>query len=69
MKKMFFIVGLATICLASCAKDYTCTCSSTYMGETVSSSTTVNGTKKDVKEACDAGDSSAAGITVDCEIQ
>ena len=66
---MFFIVGLATICLASCAKDYTCTCSTTVDGMTVSSSATVNGTKKDVKEACDAGDSSSGGITIDCEIQ
>jgi hypothetical protein len=69
MKKVFFVASLSLIFLASCSKDYTCTCSTTVMGETVSSSTTVNGTKKDVKEACDAGDSSAGGITVDCEIQ
>ncbi len=69
MKKMFFILGLVTICLASCAKDYTCTCSTTIDGIMISESTTLNGKKKDVTEACDAGDSSSAGITVDCEIQ
>jgi hypothetical protein len=35
----------------------------------INNSATVNGTKKDVTEACDTGDSSSAGITVDCEIQ
>lgn len=29
MKKMFFIVGLTTICLTSCVKDYTCKCTAT----------------------------------------
>lgn len=70
MKKMFFIVGLTTICLTSFVKDYTCKCTATdASGNQSSSSSTVNGKKSDVKAACDESDASIAGITVDCEIQ
>lgn len=70
MKKMFFIVGLTTICLTSCVKDYTCTCTiSDASGNQSSTSSTYTGKRSDVKAACDANDVAVGGITVDCEIQ
>jgi hypothetical protein len=72
MKKMFFIVGLTTICLTSCVKDYTCTCTisdSSGVIPTSSSSTTVTGKKNDVKAACDAGDLVSGTVTYACEVE
>jgi len=70
MKKVLFIVGIAVLSLSSCVKDYTCKCTATDAnGNTSSSSSTINGKKSDVTVACDEGDASIVGITVDCEIQ
>lgn len=70
MKKVLFIVGIAVVTLSSCVKDYTCKCTATdASGAQSSSSSTINGKKNDVTVACDEGDASIAGITVDCEIQ
>jgi hypothetical protein len=70
MKKVLFIVGIAVVTLSSCVKDYTCKCTATdASGAQSSSSSTLNGKKNDVTVACDEGDASIAGITVDCEIQ
>lgn len=70
MKKVLFIVGIAVVSLSSCVKDYTCKCTATdASGAQSSSSSTLNGKKNDVTAACDEGDASVAGITVDCEIQ
>ena len=70
MKKLLFIVGIAVVTLSSCVKDYTCKCTATdASGAQSSSSSTLNGKKNDVTVACDEGDASIAGITVDCEIQ
>jgi hypothetical protein len=70
MKKVLFIVGIAVVSLSSCVKDYTCKCTATdASGAQSSSSSTLNGKKNDVTVACDEGDASIAGITVDCEIQ
>ncbi len=70
MKKVLFIVGIAVVSLSSCVKDYTCKCTSTdASGAQSSSSSTINGKKSDVTAACDNGDYSIVGITVDCEIQ
>jgi hypothetical protein len=70
MKKVLFIVGIAVVTLSSCVKDYTCQCTATdASGAQSSSSSTLNGKKNDVTVACDEGDASIAGITVDCEIQ
>ena len=70
MKKVLFIVGIAVVSLSSCVKDYTCKCTFTdASGAQSSSSSTLNGKKNDVTVACDEGDASIAGITVDCEIQ
>lgn len=70
MKKVLFIVGIAVVSLSSCVKDYTCKCTATdASGAQSSSSSTINGKKSDVTVACDEGDGSLLGVTVDCEIQ
>jgi hypothetical protein len=78
MKKIFLVGALAFLGLTSCKKDYTCECTSTVdMGElgktSASASTTINDTKANATEACDAGDSkSTSGLyssSVDCEIK
>ena len=71
MKKLVLAFGLGLFLLASCKKDYTCTCTGYVDGEVAgSSSSIVNGTKSDVKEACDAGDQpEVLGVSVNCEIQ
>ena len=68
MKKLIFLGAFAILTLASCKKDWTCTCTSSLGGG--SSSTTISDkTKSDAKAECDGGDASAGGITVDCELQ
>lgn len=73
MKKAMIFGTFALLGLASCKKDYTCTCTSTVAGVSSSASSTINDTKKNAEEACNEGDatSTVLGITstVDCEIQ
>ena len=68
---MILCVGL--LALASCKKDWTCTCTGYVNGVVVpgsASSTTVNDTKSGAEDACNNGDvPSTSGISVDCEIQ
>jgi hypothetical protein len=67
MKRLLSIaaVTVALVSLSSCKKDYTCTCTVDFMGEPISTSTTINATKGDAKEACEAG--SSTGVV--CEIK
>lgn len=72
MKKVLLSVfALGMLSLASCKKDYTCTCTTTG-GVSGSGSITIHGTKKDAKAACDAYDSSSSiggtTYTTACEI-
>ena len=73
MKKALLIAAVATFVMTSCKKDYTCECVATTAGVSVTSTTTINGKKDDVKTACEAGNSSTsvAGISssVKCEIK
>ncbi|MFN5786868.1 MAG: hypothetical protein ACK457_12955 [Flavobacteriia bacterium] len=69
MKKVFFLGAFAVLGLASCKKDYTCECTTTGGGTTITQSTTVNGTKKDAKAACENGSSTVLGITTTCTIK
>lgn len=70
MKKIIFLGSFAVLGLVSCKKDYTCECTTTSMGQTITQSTTINGTKKDAKAACENGSSSIAGIsTTTCVIK
>ena len=72
MKKFAPIVAIALLGMmfTSCKKAYTCTCTITSNGVSVTGSGTSQEkmSKKDAKAACDKGDSSANGITSECEI-
>lgn len=66
MKKITLLaVAFVAISFASCKKNQTCTCTTTYGGTSVSSSATIKDTKKKAKEACEKG--SAGYVT--CSIQ
>lgn len=66
MKKVILFGAFALLTLASCKKDWTCTCTSSVG----SSSTTIQDmTKSDAKADCNGGDGVILGTTVDCEIQ
>ena len=74
MKKMLFLGSFAVLGLASCKKEYTCTCTGYIDGVAVpgsASSTTIKDTKSKATDACNTGDEADAGlgISVDCEIQ
>ncbi len=74
MKKLSLAFA-AVIMLAavSCKKDYTCECTADVAGIKTTASSTINATKKDATEACEAGNSSSeiGGIksTVTCVIK
>ena len=53
MKKVLLIAAASVFVLASCKKDWTCKCTQTDGTNTYVTSTTVNGTKKDAKAACE----------------
>lgn len=61
------------VAATSCKKDYTCECTVNAAGITTSSSTTINATKSDAEDACNAGDatSTVLGTTysTSCEIK
>ncbi|MFM7757968.1 MAG: hypothetical protein ACKO6J_03450 [Crocinitomicaceae bacterium] len=67
MKKLM-ILCVALLALASCKKDWTCTCT-TSIGEASSSTTIKDMTKSDANAECNSGDISAGVVTVDCELQ
>lgn len=67
MKKvlMFAVAGLFVAGLASCKKDYTCSC--TISGQTTS--TPINDAKKkDAQDACDALSTSASIVGGSCSL-
>ena len=67
MKKLTILAGVFFVfALASCKKDYTCTCTTDTAGVTSTATTTIeNSTQSDAEEACEAGNTSATvlGIT------
>jgi len=65
MKNLFILTVFALIALTSCKKDYTCTCTVDFMGQPISTSTTINATKADAEKACEAGNTTG----VVCEIK
>jgi len=70
MKKVLFIVAVAAVAsLASCKKDRTCVCTTTSGGASVSSSTTINDTKKNAKATCEAKNASAGAASTTCELK
>ncbi len=55
MKKLLLLVAVvAAMSTTSCKKDYTCTCTYSYLGSTASVSYTIKDTKKKATTACTA---------------
>jgi Ni/Co efflux regulator RcnB len=72
MKKLVLsIAALALVAttMTSCKKDYTCECTTTALGITVSEEKTINDTKKNAEAECDKGDLNVSGITTSCSIK
>ena len=68
MKKSLLIIAVAGLAMASCKKDYKCTCTSTSGGVSASATTTIHETKKKATDACNAGSVTTAGGSVTCAI-
>lgn len=69
MKKVILFAAAGLFVLASCKKDYTCECTSTNGGATATASTTINDTKKNAEQECEAQNESAGTYTKTCKIQ
>ena len=71
MKKLSMIaMGVVLVAsLASCKKDYTCTCTYTDGNTTSSTSWTIRATKKDAKAACESSQVSSGTSSWKCEIK
>jgi hypothetical protein len=52
MKKLVYIAAILSISLVSCKKDYTCVCSTSVFGITVSVNTEAKSSKKGATEWC-----------------
>jgi len=66
MKKVYMMLAVCAIALASCKKDYTCSC--TILGQTAE--TVIPDAKKaDAEEACDASSAGAALLGGSCELK
>lgn len=68
MKRVLLVSAFAVLALASCKKDYVCTCTSTGNGVTGSSTTTITDTKKNAKATCEAESSTLGSYTTTCTI-
>lgn len=66
MKKVYMMLAVCAIALASCKKDYTCSC--TIAGVTTDS-TIADAKKADAEEACDALNVAAAIGGGSCELK
>lgn len=68
MKKVLLVAVAGLFVLASCKKDYTCTCTVSGPQGSISASETINGTKKDAQAECEEGSASSGGYTTTCKI-
>ena len=64
MKKIILVGAVALLGLASCKKDYTCECTMDLLGVKTTSSTTLNATKSDATEACEAGNTTGLSCKI-----
>ena len=65
MKKVLIAASLAAIAFTSCQKERDCTCTTTVLGQTTTTVTTIpKGSKSDQKEACE----SFNGGVITCEL-
>jgi len=69
MKKVLLVVAVVGLSMASCKKDYTCTCKDT---DTVNpgSDVVIKGTakKKDADKVCDAANTTYSSAGYSCKI-
>ncbi len=65
MKKLLVIAVIAVVGLASCKKDYTCSC--TILGQTTVSEFK-DVTQSDAEEACDEADAAAQLLGGSCTL-
>lgn len=70
MKKITLLAAvIIAASFASCKKDYTCECTTSGNGSSITTTSTVNGKKKDVKTACENGSSTFGSVTTVCSIK
>ncbi len=76
MKKIILLGSVAFVALSmsSCKKEWTCTCTSSYSVNGVTSSASASATtekmsKKDAEDACESGSVSTSYGSVKCEIE
>lgn len=67
MKKTIAFASLLSLTLFACKKDYTCECTTTSGTISTKSSTTINGTRRDAKTACEANNSSVTFGNISAE--
>jgi hypothetical protein len=63
MKKLILLATVATLSLASCKKDYTCTCTTVETGFTAVTVTKAKSTKKGGEAWCEAAPSSTTTVS------
>jgi hypothetical protein len=71
MKKILFLATVITFTMASCAKDRTCTCTTTAPGYSATEKVTiVESTKGQAKANCVSTSQTESGVTVtrDCKL-
>ena len=68
MKKLLVIGVVSMFVLASCKKEYVCTCTTSGGGSTASASSTITATKKDAEAACNSTVTSG-DYTTTCAIE
>jgi hypothetical protein len=72
MKKLLLSVAafaLVATTMTSCKKDYTCECTVSGTGVSGTVSGTINDTKKNAKDKCEADNGTIAGVTTSCKIK
>jgi hypothetical protein len=70
MKKTIILGAFASLLMVSCAKDYTCKCTTTGLGVDLTENYPMTGKKKDVTTACEALNENVPGAyTTTCTIQ
>lgn len=71
MKKasLFAVVAIAALSMASCKKNYTCTCVTDYGGgNTHTTTSTINNTHSKASSACSAESNNNNGIQTTCTL-
>jgi hypothetical protein len=78
MKKIHIFFGILSLAFISCKKDYTCVCSSNFLGSAITVTTQANSSKSSADEWCKSiqsvsetkdGNPSASQLTYVCEIK